>query len=77
MDGSGYPKGLKGEEIPFLSQVLAVSDVFNALTTDRPYRKKLTKEKALKIMKEMPLNQDLVKILESIIENERNFSISN
>lgn len=77
MDGSGYLKGLKGEEIPFLSQVLAVSDVFNALTTDRPYRKKLTKEKALKIMKEMPLNQDLVKILESIIENERNFSISN
>jgi len=37
-DGSGYPKGLKGEEIPIGARIFAVADVFDALTTDRPYR---------------------------------------
>ncbi len=37
-DGSGYPRGLKGEEIPFTSRIIAVSDAFSAMTTDRPYR---------------------------------------
>ena len=40
LDGSGYPRGLRGREIPFLAQVIAVADVFDALTADdRPYRK--------------------------------------
>jgi putative nucleotidyltransferase with HDIG domain len=39
MDGTGYPDGLVGEEIPFLARLLAVPDVFDALTSDRPYRK--------------------------------------
>lgn len=38
-DGSGYPKGLKGEEIPLVSRIVAVCDVFDALTSDRPYKK--------------------------------------
>ncbi len=38
-DGSGYPDGLKGEEIPFLSSILAVADAFDAMSSDRPYRK--------------------------------------
>jgi PAS domain S-box-containing protein len=38
-DGSGYPRGLKGEEIPLAARVFAVADVFDALTSDRPYRK--------------------------------------
>ena len=37
-DGSGYPKGLKGEEIPLFSRIIAVADVYSALTSDRPYR---------------------------------------
>lgn len=37
-DGTGYPKGLKGEEIPLLSRILAVVDAFDAITRDRPYR---------------------------------------
>lgn len=49
-DGSGYPDGLKGEEIPLLSRIIAVADVFDALTSDRPYRKGLTADEALKII---------------------------
>jgi putative two-component system response regulator len=39
MDGSGYPDGLKGEEIPLSARIVAVADVFDAMTADRPYRK--------------------------------------
>ena len=37
-DGSGYPEGLAGEDIPFLAQIMGIVDVYDALTTDRPYR---------------------------------------
>ncbi len=40
-DGSGYPDGLRGEEIPFLARLLALSDAFSAMTLNRPYRKSL------------------------------------
>ena len=43
-DGSGYPRGLKGEEIPLPARVFAVVDVFDALTSDRPYRKAWPRE---------------------------------
>lgn len=46
-DGSGYPDKLKGEDIPFISRVLAVVDSFCAMTGKRPYRKSLSKEEAL------------------------------
>ncbi|MCC6347157.1 MAG: HD domain-containing protein, partial [Nitrospirales bacterium] len=46
-DGTGYPDGLKGEEIPFLARVLAVADAFHAMTGERPYRKRLAREEAL------------------------------
>lgn len=46
-DGSGYPEGLKGEEIPLQARIIAIADAFDALTTDRPYRKALNKETAL------------------------------
>jgi putative two-component system response regulator len=46
-DGSGYPRGLKGEEIPFTARLFAIVDVWDALTSDRPYRAAWTKEKAL------------------------------
>ncbi|HWP31657.1 MAG TPA: HD domain-containing phosphohydrolase [Fimbriimonadales bacterium] len=47
-DGTGYPRGLKGESIPLAARIFAVVDVFDALTSDRPYRKALPKEEALK-----------------------------
>ncbi len=43
-DGTGYPRGLKGEEIPFAARIFPVSDVWDALISDRPYRKGLSKE---------------------------------
>jgi len=46
-DGSGYPKGLKGDEIPLVSRIVAISDVFDALTSDRPYKKAWTIENAM------------------------------
>lgn len=51
MDGTGYPDGLKGDEIPLESRVMAVADIFDALTTARCYRDAFSFEKALDIMK--------------------------
>ena len=49
-DGSGYPKGLKGDKIPIYSRVVRIADVYDALTHDRPYRKALEKEEALEVI---------------------------
>ena len=51
-DGSGYPDGLKREQIPLTARILQVTDVYDALTTDRPYRKAFSSEKALGIMRD-------------------------
>ncbi len=50
-DGQGYPLGLKGEEIPLGARIVAIADVFQALVSDRPYRRALGKKKALEIIK--------------------------
>lgn len=50
-DGSGYPRGLKGEEIPLSARIFAVADVFDALTSNRPYRKAWSRESALEYIK--------------------------
>jgi putative two-component system response regulator len=49
-DGSGYPDGLRGDEIPITAAILQLADVYDALTTDRPYRKASPPEEALQIM---------------------------
>ena len=51
-DGSGYPRGLKAEEIPLAARIFAVVDVYDALISDRPYRKGWSKRKALKYIRE-------------------------
>lgn len=51
-NGKGYPKGLKGEEIPLSSRLCALSDVFDALTSGRPYKKAWSVEKAVDLIKE-------------------------
>jgi PAS domain S-box-containing protein len=51
-DGSGYPRGLKGEEIPLAARIFSVVDVWDALTSDRPYRKAWTHEQARAYLQE-------------------------
>jgi len=51
-DGKGYPDRLKGEEIPFLSRILSVADVYDALTSDRSYRRKLHDDIAIGMIRE-------------------------
>jgi putative nucleotidyltransferase with HDIG domain len=51
-DGSGYPAGLKGTDIPIGARILAVVDCFDALTSDRPYRPRLTDQEALRILEQ-------------------------
>ena len=52
-DGSGYPDGLKGEEIPLLARIIAAADIYNALTTDRPYRKAFSAERTVATLEDM------------------------
>ena len=51
-DGAGYPDRLMGEEIPIESRIIFVCDAYHAMTTDRPYRKRLSKEEALRRLEE-------------------------
>ena len=50
-DGKGYPGGIKGEEIPMGARIIAIADVYQALTSDRPYRKAYPKNEAVRIIK--------------------------
>ncbi len=67
-DGSGYPDALSGEDIPILSRILAVADVYDALTTDRSYRKKMPVEKALQIIQESSGSQFDPKVVEIFMD---------
>jgi HD-GYP domain-containing protein (c-di-GMP phosphodiesterase class II) len=51
MNGLGYPDGKKGEEIPILAKIVAVADAYDAMTTDRPYRRAISKEAAIEELK--------------------------
>jgi HD-GYP domain-containing protein (c-di-GMP phosphodiesterase class II) len=52
-DGSGYPDGLSGEAIPIISRIIAAADIYNALSTDRPYRKAFARDETIRIIGEM------------------------
>jgi len=51
LDGTGYPDGLKGEEVSTVARIMAVADIYDALITDRPYRKALPRDAAFDILK--------------------------
>lgn len=67
-DGSGYPQGLKGEEIPIAARVFAVIDVWDALTSERPYRPAWSKEKTLQFIKDQSGKYFDPKILDIFIQ---------
>ena len=50
-NGEGYPAGLKGHNIPLEARIVTIADVFDALTTDRPYRKRFSREKAIQLLR--------------------------
>jgi len=71
LDGLGYPSGLKNGEIPLSARIIAIADAYQALTSDRPYRKAYSKKKALEILqKEAGLHFDK-KIVDALIEIEK------
>jgi len=70
LDGSGYPDGLKGEEISPLVRILTVADIYDAVTTDRPYRKGFSCREARKFLQDMnrELDQDVVSVFIEALE---------
>lgn len=72
LDGSGYPFHYKGEKMPSGSRVLAVADIFTAISEDRPYRKGMRKMKILKLLRNMAvggaIDRDVVNLLEQNYE---------
>ncbi|MFW5991703.1 MAG: HD domain-containing phosphohydrolase [Halanaerobiaceae bacterium] len=67
-DGSGYPDGLKGEEIPLISSILAVADAWDAMTSDRSYRKALSKEKALQEIRQNKGHQFSPRVVDTFLK---------
>ena len=76
LDGTGYPDRLKGEEISPLVRIISVADVYDALTTQRPYRPKKSKQDAINILRSMKshLDQDIVNILVEGLDTAENLS---
>jgi PAS domain S-box-containing protein len=69
-DGTGYPRGLKGEEIPLAARIFSVVDVWDALTSDRPYRAALSHQKAAKYLREnsgLHFDPEIVRTFEKVI----------
>lgn len=69
-DGRGYPEGLKGEEIPYIARIIAVADSFDAMTSNRVYRKHLTYEQVLSELKKgegTQFDPEIAKVMEQLI----------
>ena len=73
-NGAGYPDGLKEKDIPLSARIIAVADAYDAMGSDRPYRKKLNKDKILNELKDQAGKQfdpEIVKALISVLDRER------
>lgn len=71
-DGSGYPDGLKGEEIPISAQVVSIADVYDALTSERVYKKAIPHKKALKMILDGECGYFNPVLTECLIEESQN-----
>ncbi len=69
IDGSGYPYGLKGEQIPLVARILAVADAYDAMTTNRPYRRGMPSERAEQVLKDGAGRQWDVQCVEAFFRN--------
>ena len=72
LDGSGYPNGKSGDDISLYTRIISVSDVYDALTTDRPYRKRYTPSEAIQILEEETRkgwwDKDVLELLRVVIQ---------
>lgn len=68
IDGSGYPEGLSGDNISLYSRILALADRYEALTSDRPYRKAMSDQKALKMIKSQKGKELDPRVVEAFLE---------
>ncbi|WP_156272943.1 HD domain-containing phosphohydrolase [Neomoorella glycerini] len=77
LDGSGYPAGKRGQEISFLTRLLSCADVYDALTSDRPYRKAMPRESALGIIEAEVAkgwwDLEAFRLLERVVEMEEGY----
>ncbi len=70
-DGRGYPDGLRGKEIPFMTRIISVADTFDSMTTDRPYRKRLPDAAAIKEIEECAGTQFDPVVVEAFLKAHR------
>jgi HD-GYP domain-containing protein (c-di-GMP phosphodiesterase class II) len=68
LDGTGYPEGLKGEKIPIIAKIVSVADTYDAMTTDRPYRRGLSKELAIKELRRCSGTQFDKEVVEAFVK---------
>lgn len=76
-DGKGYPEGLKGEEIPMGARILAAAELYDALTTSRPYKDPLPQEKAIAIIEKASgtmLDPAVAEMLTHLVRDQRTLS---
>jgi putative methionine-R-sulfoxide reductase with GAF domain len=71
INGKGYPDGLRGKDIPILAKIVAVADTYDAMTTDRPYRKAMEKEAAIEELKRCSGTQLDKEVVEAFIHAYR------
>ena len=72
-DGSGYPKGLRGEAIPLVARIISVVDFYDATRCDRPYRKGMTREESLALLRNMSTTAFDPRVVEIFIEHVEEF----
>jgi len=73
-DGKGYPLGLKGYQIPIIARIVAIADSYDAMTTTRPYRKGLSRDRAIEELQHKAgqmWDPDLVKIFVELLQNDK------
>ncbi len=69
LDGSGYPKGLEGDEVPIAARIIAVADIFDALTSRRPYKRPWTNDEAIEMLELMAKSKLDAVCVEALVQN--------
>ncbi|GAI81938.1 unnamed protein product, partial [marine sediment metagenome] len=71
MNGNGYPERLKGNKIPLVARIITIGDAYDAMTSDRPYRKALSKKEAIRRLKKDSSTQFFPELVEVFIKCQK------